>query len=344
MTNAVETTQREGRVHLDLAEVEDLAIQVLTRAGLSQRHALPVAAQFAAAEADGIPSHGLARVPSTAAMVMAGKIAADPEPVITFPKAGVVHVEGRDGFPHLAIDKARPLLVERARDNGIAVLAVANAYACGVLGYHTERLAAEGLLVMGFTQAPASIAPSGGKRPVIGTNPMSIAARRPDGTCFVIDQSSSVVAKSEVMDRAAHGEDIPSHWAFDREGRPTTSPKAALDGGTMAPFGEYKGFGVGLIVELFAAVYTGSALGLDATPLVDPKTGPSRIGATFIALDAAGVAGAGFGTALERLLAAIADQPGVRVPGERRRAMRARTASEGITIPAKLHQQLLAML
>ncbi len=88
-------------------------------------------------------------------------------------------------------------LIPLARAQGIAAMSVRNSYNCGVLGYHTERLAAAGLVGLGFTNAPASIAPSGGTKAVVGTNPWSIAV--PDGkggAAIAIDQSASVVAKA----------------------------------------------------------------------------------------------------------------------------------------------------
>ncbi len=145
------------------------------------------------------------------------------------------------GFAHAAIDLGLPALVAAAAANGVASLAIRNSYNCGVLGYHTERLAEAGVVALGFTNAPASIAPWGARKPALGTNPWSLAVPDGNGAArFVIDQSASVVAKSEVMKRARAGEPIPEGWAFDARDKPTTDPAAALTG-TMAPAGGYKG-------------------------------------------------------------------------------------------------------
>ncbi|GBQ30857.1 Ldh family oxidoreductase [Gluconacetobacter azotocaptans] len=331
-------------VHLQIAEVEDLAFRALHASGLAEDHARAVAAQFAAAEADGIPSHGLARVPSNCQILAYGKIAKDARPVVTSPRSGIVHLDAGDGFPHLGIAMARPILSEAVRENGIASLVVTNAYACGVLGYHTENLAREGLVILGFTHAPASMAPAGGRRPVVGTNPMSLAVPSDDGVVLLIDQSSSVVAKSEVMDRHMRGEGIPDNWAFDQDGRPTTSAAAALQGGTMAPFGGYKGFGIGLIVEVFSALLTNSNLGVVAPGLIDTSNGPPRVGAYFIAVDPAVTGGGDFNRKMETLLGAIGTQPGTRIPGSRRHVWRRQTAAEGVEIPRPLYQQIKAII
>lgn len=334
---------RAHTVRIPLERARELVQSALEGAGLLPEHSAPVARQYAAAERDGIPSHGLARVPAACEMVAVGKIKGNAEPRISTPRAGLVHVEADDGFPHLGIERAADALKTAAVRNGIAAMSVANGYACGVLGYHTEFLCRDGLIVLGFTEAPASIAPWGGKRPVVGTNPMSLAIPRPGGSPILIDQSSSVVAKSEVMDRHARGEPIPSNWAFDKEGAPTTSTAAALQGGTMAPFGGYKGFGVALIVEIFASFLTGSNLGIEAPGFFDKASGPPRIGAYFIGVDPSILGGADAATRLARLLNAITDQPGTRLPGARRQRWRERTTSEGVEVPRALHDELAAL-
>jgi (2R)-3-sulfolactate dehydrogenase (NADP+) len=219
-------------------------------------------------------------------------------------------------------------------------MAVTNSYNCGVVGYHLERIAEAGLMALGFVNAPASIAPWGGKAPVFGTNPLACAVPRTDGTPLVIDQSSSVVAKSEVVVHKQKGEPLPEGWALDKYGRPTTDPEAALDGGTMVPAGGYKGANQALIVELFASVLAGTTLSLDASSFATNAGGPPRTGQLFMALDPESFAGGGFARQLDRLLGAIAGQEGARLPGDGRLSARERTRTHGIEISDKLHRTL----
>lgn len=163
------------------------------------------------------------------------------------PRPAVVTVDAATGFAHPAIDLGFEALIPLAREQGIAVLTVKNSYNCGVLGYHTHRLAEAGLLGVGFTNAPASTAPSDGKRTVVGTNPVSIAA--PDGAggaTALIDQSASASAsaKSEVMKYAREGRDIPLGWALDSAGNPTTDPNVGLKG-SMVRRGGARASGLG---------------------------------------------------------------------------------------------------
>jgi (2R)-3-sulfolactate dehydrogenase (NADP+) len=221
-------------------------------------------------------------------------------------------------------------------------LTLRNSYNCGVLGYHVERLARAGLVGLGFTNAPASIAPVGGKRPVVGTNPIALGVPGSEGeAAFIIDQSASVVAKSEIMMHAKRGEAIPEGWALDGTGSPTTDPDAALRG-SMAPSGGYKGFGVGMIVEVFAAALSGASLGIDASPFSGTAGGPPRTGQCFIALAPERFSGATFAERIADLANAIAAQEGCRLPGERRLRARERTRLAGVDVPEELLERIRA--
>lgn len=328
-------------VHLSLDEVEVLTFRALTGVGVAPEVARSVTASVVAAEADGIHSHGLARLPTYCEHARVGKIDGNAVPAVTTPRPGLLRVDACDGFAHPAIDLGLPLLFEAARTQGIAALAVTNSYNCGVVGYHVERIATAGFIALGFVNAPASIAPHGGIKPVFGTNPLAFAAPRAGKPPLVIDQSSSVVAKSEIVVHQARGEPIPLGWALDAAGRPTTDPKAAL-AGTMLPAGGYKGAGQALIVEMLAAWVTGASLSIHASSFADNNGGSPRTGQMFVALDPGPIAGDASEARFAALCAVIEGQDGARLPGDRRIAARSRTRAEGITIAATLHERLTA--
>lgn len=334
--------QTAGGIRLSLAQVEALTRRALLACGVDPRNEAAITASVVAAEAEGIHSHGLARLPTYCEHARVGKIDGKARPVLDSPRPGLVRVDAKSGFAHPAIDFGLPALCEAARAQGIAALAVSNSYNCGVVGYHVERLAREGLLALAFVNAPASIAPMGGTKPVFGTNPIALAVPRAGLDPLVLDQSSSVVAKSEIVVHQQRGEPIPLGWALDRDGQPTTDPKAALSGGTMVPAGGYKGAGLALIVEIFAAWLTGANLSIDASSFADNLGGSPRTGQFFIAIDTGALAGDGATERLERLFGAITDQDGARLPGSRRAAARQRTAAQGITISQKLFDTLEA--
>ena len=317
--------------------IETLARRALVQHGASEAQARALAAGIAAAERDGLKSHGLMYLPIYCEHLACGKVLGGAEPQLSRPAPACLAVDARNGFAHAAIDLGLPALVELAGAQGVASLAIRNSYNCGALGYHTERLAQAGLVALGFTNAPASIAPWGARKAALGTNPWSLAVPNgAGGARFVIDQSASVVAKSEVVKRARAGEPIPQGWAFDAAGRPTVDPAEALKG-TMAPSGGYKGVGSALLVEIFAACLTGANPGVAASPFSGTVGGPPGTGQFFLALAPEQLSGGAFADRLETVVAAFGE--GARLPSSRRFAARAKTEREGVEVdPAALAQ------
>lgn len=325
---------------LSLDQVEELALQALLHAGATRAQAAPVARSTRLAERDGIRSHGLMYIPVYAEHLQCGKVLGTALPEVTQPRPAAIRVDAANGFAHAAIDAAWPLFDDTIRGQGLAAMAVRRSYNCGVLGHHAERLAASGLVGLCFTNAPASIAPTGGHRPAIGTNPFALAV--PDGeggARLVIDQSASAIAKSEIILRARSGEALEPGWALDADGVPTLDPDVAL-GGSMVPAGGQKGFGAGLMVEILAAALTGGNLGIDASPFSGPKGGPPGTGQFFIGIDPGAFAAEAFAAAVSRLADTIEAQPGARLPGARRAANRHRTETEGVLVNAALMDRI----
>ena len=325
---------------LNLTQVESLATEALIGAGTLPESAMSVGKAARAAERDGIRSHGLLYVPIYCEHVKCGKVDGSAVPEVIQSRLSAIQVDAKTGFAHPAIDAGFKELIPLVKSNGCVGLTISNSYNCGVLGYHVERLAEAGLVGMGFTNSPASIAPVGGKKPVIGTNPFALAV--PDsagGIAFVLDQSASVVAKSEIMIRAREGDSIPEGWALDAEGQTTTDPGIALKG-SMAPSGGYKGFGTGLLVEVMAAALSGAVLGLQASPFSGTVGGPPRTGQCFIAFDPDAFSGAEFYERISILGEAIQSQDGARLPGERRKKNRLRIELEGVEVAQSLLEKI----
>ncbi len=329
---------------LSLADIEDLAFRALTAVGTSEAQARPLAVATAATEADGVASHGLAYIPIYAEHVQCGKVDGQAIPDVEHVRPGLIRVNAATGFAHAAIDAGFAALVPQARSQGVAALTIHNSYNCGVLGYHTYRLAASGLVGLGFTNAPASIAPSGGAKPVVGTNPVSLAAPGPDGTpVLLIDQSASTIARSEVMKHARDGKPIPEGWALDPDGRPTTDPAIGLKG-SMAPSGGYKGVGVALITEVLASAVAGATLGIDASPFSGTVGGPPKTGQFFLAIDPAAASGGGYAERITALVDAIRQQETARLPGDGRAAKRDAARRDGVVVNTATLARIDALL
>ena len=317
------------------ATIRTLAQNALRVAGASTANAAPLADAITAAEEDGIASHGLAYLPVYCLHLRCGKVNGGAVPDITQPRPAAVMVDAGNGFAHPAIAEGMTVLLDAAAAQGVAAMGVCRSYNCGVLGYHTEKIAAAGCVALGFTNAPASIAPGGGTRPVLGTNPFSVAVPATGDAPLVIDQSASVIAKSEIAKCAREGKPIPDNWALDADGKTTTDPQAAL-AGSMLPSGGYKGIGVALLVEIMAAMLPAANLGIWASPFSGDKGGPPATGQFFIAVSPEAFGGtAALGERLTALCDAITGQNG-RLQGQKRQAARRQAAQQGIAVDTAL--------
>ncbi len=316
---------------LTLSDIEGLALRALLRAGASPLQAAPVARSIRAAEAEGARGIGLGYLPWYCRHLRVGKIDGAAAPALSRPRPAGVAVDAGGGFAHPAYEAGEAALVEAAREFGLAAMGVRGAYACGVLGYFTDRLARAGLVALAATNASATMAAWGGARPFFGTNPWSFAAPRGGADPLVIDASAAATAYVTLAAAAATGAPLPPGWAHDAEGRPTTDPEAAM-AGTIAPAGGHKGAALALMVETLAAGLTGATWSHAASSLGTDDGGPPGLGQFFLAIDPGALGAGGFPARLDAMLAEMTAEPGARVPGDRRHASRARATVEGVTV------------
>ena len=302
--------------NLKKSQAEDLASKKLIKSGCNKENTLGIVDGILDAEFSGIKSHGFHYLPIYCNHLKIGKINGSALPTFEQISSSSIKVDADNGFAHTAINIGLKHLCKMSSIEGISCMSIYNSYNCGVLGFHTKRIAEQNLIGLGFTNAPASIAPVGGIKPVIGTNPYSMAAPLNGKASIIIDQSASVVAKSEISVRAKTDEPIPKGWAFDKDGEVTTNAKEALKG-TMAPSGGYKGFSTGLLVEILTACVAGGNLGTQASSFSGEDGGPPSTGQFFIAINPKKF-NQDFESNLNQLLNSISSQEGSRVPGSKR--------------------------
>jgi (2R)-3-sulfolactate dehydrogenase (NADP+) len=193
---------------------------------------------------------------------------------------------------------------------------------------------------LAFGNSPSAMPAAGGKRAIFGTNPIAAIFPRREGAPLEIDLSLSEVARGKLMVAAKEGKPIPAGWALDKDGRPTTDPKAGLEG-SMLPMGGTKGAMLALIVELLVTALSGAAIGFEASSFFVDEGNRPRIGQAFLVIDPDALAGrATYLERVETLIGAMLADPGVRLPGYRRHAVAAKAAAEGVGIPQGVLDQL----
>ncbi|MEF2071251.1 Ldh family oxidoreductase [Consotaella aegiceratis] len=318
-------------MRLSLADAEALVGAALERVGTAPAAARSVAAALVNAEAAGQSGHGLRRVVIYAAQVSAGKVDGRAGPSFERIAPGVLRIDAHYGFAYPALDLAVGELPALVREQGVAVAAIRRSHHAGVLGLTVERFAQVGLVALMVANAPAAMAPWGGRLPLFGTNPLAFAAPVAHGDPVVVDLSLSKVARGKVMAARQKGVPIPEGWAFDRDGNPTTDPDAAI-AGTMAPMGDAKGAALALMVEMLAAGVTGAQFGFEADSLLDAEGSAPALGHLILALDPERIGGPGAVERLAAMAAAVAAQEGARIPGRRGQELRRQAETQGIDI------------
>ncbi|MBA3325723.1 MAG: Ldh family oxidoreductase [Rhodobacteraceae bacterium] len=332
-----------------MSQTTTLAVEALTKrvdrifrtAGLAAVQASALARAIVAAERDGCKSHGIYRIEGCLRTVRAGKVVPDAEPVVVRDGSAIVRVDARGGFANAAFELGSPALAERARALGLAALVINDCTHFSALWSEVEALAGWGLASLAMCPSYAAVAPAGGTRPLLGTNPLAFGWPRTGHPPYVFDFATSVAARGEIELHRRAGQELAEGWALDSDGTPTTDPTRAL-AGAMLPFGGHKGSAISTMIELLAGAMIGDLTSAEALEFLGSTALAPRHGELILAFDPARFALQREGNPLERaerLLEAIVSQ-GARLPSQRRFAARKRAEAEGITLDATEMEQL----
>ena len=325
---------------------KDLAIRVLGKHGVSADIAERVAAVLVDADARGVVTHGLTRLPAYVERIRAGLLDPAARPVVIADHGALLLLDAGNGFGAVAGCDAADLAAERAASHGCAWVTVRNGNHLSMLGYYARRLAGRGMAAIAVTNAGPSMAAWGGIRPVVGTNPLAMAV--PGETSpVVLDMAATMVARGKIRRAQTEGRPIPEGWAFDPDGNPTTDADVAMRG-TLAPAGGHKGYALSVMIDLMTGVLGAGSFASQVRTATD-RSGPSGVCFTFIAADIAKLPDAG--GYLDRFRAfraevqASGDGKGeVHLPGDMENARAEAAEREGIEIPGDVLKALEALL
>lgn len=333
-------------VKIELKDVKSLAFRILSGAGYGENHARTISDMLYTCQLDDCQSHGLFRLLMCIQTIKAGMIDGHVEPQISNPGKAIVQADARGGMSLLAMETAVPALIAKTREFGIAALAINRCYHFSALWPEVERLSKAGLAALAMVPSHSWVAPAGGTRGTLGTNPLAFSWPRPGTTPFTFDFATSAFARGEIELYKRAGKPLPDGVAIDKNGSPTNDPDAALDG-AMLTFGGYKGSALSIMIELMAGPLIDDLTSLESMEYAQGTGGAPYHGEIILAFDPMQFSGGKLTEnthRAERLFADIIDQ-GARLPSQRRHAARARNLERGfVEISASLHDDLLALL
>lgn len=313
-------------------ELVALLATIFRRHGCADHVAQLLAENMAGAERDGAKSHGIFRIPGNLGSLDSGWVEGKADFVIEDVAPGVLRADGRNGFTLPVLAAARERLTAKARANGIALLTVRKAHHFGAVWPDIEPFARQGFIAFAMINSMANVVPHGGRRRVYGTNPLGFAAPREGADPLVFDQASSAMANGDVQIAAREGRELPPGTGVDRNGRPTTDPRAVLDGGALLPFGGYKGSSIAMMMEIMGAALAGSDFSFEIDWSAYPGAATPHGGQTYILIDPARGAPLSFTARLETLIDELHDAGQARLPGDRRYANRREAMANGVPI------------
>ena len=277
MTEPAETIVPEG-------ELMALAIRALVAGGMRPGDAEPAARVLVMADMFGLRTHGILRVAQYLGRVRVGGIDVDAEVTVERVAPGMARVDGRNGIGPLVGMRALEAAMEGARAAGIGAAFARGSNHFGPIIPYCHIAASHGFASIIASNATTTIAPSGGRDTRVGNNPLGIGVPNPGGDPIVLDMALSVAARGKMRALAAEGKPMPGDWAVDRDGQPTTDPHAGL-AGFLLPMGGHKGYGLAVMVDLFAGLLSGAAF-LTHVQAWDKNPGAAQnLGHVFMLID-----------------------------------------------------------
>jgi ureidoglycolate dehydrogenase (NAD+) len=332
------------------ARLSELALAALRGLGLSHRDAADASRILVMADLLGLHTHGVSRLESYGERLDSGGIKARPDIRCERVAPTIVKVDGDNGVGPLVGYRALEAALEIARESGMAIAFARASNHFGPVAPYCLIAAEEGFASIIGSNATTTIAPSGGRDERLGNNPLGICVPNPNpkGNPIMLDMAMSVVARAKIRQALARGEAIPPTWATDRDGRPTTDPRAALEG-FLLPVGGYKGYGLALMVDLFAGLLSGAAYLTHVRSWVDNPDEPQNLGHFFLLIDTKVLGPTGwlaerladFCGILHSTPPADPDAP-VLLPGENELSNLARQRKHGVTLESAVVAKLEA--
>jgi LDH2 family malate/lactate/ureidoglycolate dehydrogenase len=242
---------------IDAARLTDFAAAVYRRAGMPEADARLVADTLVQADLWGHQSHGVLRLGWYFDRIRSGVMTPVTKPAFAVDAGAVAVIDGHDGVGHVLALQATREAVKRAKQHGIAAVGVRMSNHFGTCMYYTRLGALDGCVMWLTSNGGPAMAPWGGRRKIVGTNPWSVATPAGTHPPFLMDMANTGVARGKIYLARNRRQPIPEGWAIDSNGAPTTDPQAAIDG-IILPMAGHKGYAIAMMVDLLSGVLTGS--------------------------------------------------------------------------------------
>jgi LDH2 family malate/lactate/ureidoglycolate dehydrogenase len=323
----------------------EFAAAVYVGTGMPLQDARLLADTLVQADLWGHQSHGVLRLGWYLARLHNGVMQAVSKPQVIMDGGAIALIDAGDGIGQVVCAKVAQEAVSRAKVHGIGAVGVRNSNHFGTAMYFTRMAASAGCIGFLSTNSSPAIAPWGGRRKALGSNPWSIAAPAGKHAPMMLDIANARVARGKVYLAKREGMPIPQGWALNVAGEPTTDPLEAING-VFLPMAEHKGYAIAVMMDVLSGVLTGSAFsdGVKGPYVADSRSGAGHM---MIALDISKFMPLDeFNARMERLIADLKAVPlakgfdAIYYPGEIEAQNDARNRREGLHLPEETVAEL----
>src|SRR5687767_3551014 len=298
---------------------------------------------MARADVNGSEGHGVFRLPQYIRRIKGGAVNVRPKIAIKREAAAMALVNGDNGMGHLVMRYATRIAIEKAKTAGVAWVGANWSNHAGPASLYAAMPLEHDMIGMYMAVGSANhLPPWGGLDMLLSTNPLAVAVPTGEEPPIILDMATTVAAYGKVKTKAQRGEQMPVGWMMDRQGQPLTDPKRANEG-FLLPIGEYKGYGLALVIGLLSGTLNRAAMGRDVVDFNADDTTPTNTGHAIVAVSVEAFGGvAEFKAsvdALERDIRASKRLPGVEriwLPGEQSHQKRIDNLANGVAVPPAL--------
>ena len=337
-------------VRIKPAALESFIARAFEAVALPAADARAIAELMTRADVNGSEGHGVFRLPQYIRRIKGGAVNVRPNVRVEREAAAMALIDGDNGMGHLVMKFAAERAIEKAKSAGVAWVGAKWSNHAGPASLYASMALPHDMIGLYFAVGSANhLPPWGGIDMLLSTNPLAVAIPAGAEPPIVLDMATTVAAYGKVKTKAQRGETMPAGWMMDRLGRSLTDPKRANEG-FLLPIGDYKGYGLALIIGLLAGNLNGAAMGRDVVDFNADDSTPTNTGHAIVAisLEAFGDPAA-FKKSVDTLardIRASKRLPGVEriwLPGEQSHARRAEYTARGVPVPAALLASLAAL-
>jgi LDH2 family malate/lactate/ureidoglycolate dehydrogenase len=330
-------------IRVEAAALEAFIARAFEAVDIPAADARIIAELMTRADVNGSEGHGIFRLPQYIRRIKGGAVNVRPNIRVEREAAAMALVHGDNGMGHLVMRFATGLAIEKARTAGVAWVGAKWSNHAGPASLYAMMPLEHDMIGMYFAVGSANhLPPWGGLDMLLSTNPIAVAVPTEEEPPIVLDMATTVAAYGKVKTKAQRGESMPAGWMMDRKGQPLTDPKRANEG-FLLPIGDYKGYGLALVIGLLSGTLNQAAMGKDVVDFNADDTTPTNTGHAIVAISLSA-----FGDVSEfkrsvdvlvRDIRASGRLPGVEriwLPGEQSHAKRIERARLGVPMPEAL--------